>query len=77
MPYYGICTACGKPCQVIHIDYGIGAYEYWGTPGNDINIQTVSDCCEAQAVDINNIEITTQDLRQSEEVFILDANLAI
>lgn len=41
------CSDCGKECTVIEVDFGIGAYEYWGAPGVDIQIADVSDCCEA------------------------------
>lgn len=41
------CNACGKECTVIEVDFGIGAYEYWGATGVDVQICEVSDCCEA------------------------------
>jgi hypothetical protein len=41
------CKGCGEPCRVISVDFGIGAYEYWGAPGYDSRIELVSDCCEA------------------------------
>ncbi len=41
------CGSCGEPCDVTSVDFGIGAYEYWGSKGVDRNVQTVSDCCEA------------------------------
>lgn len=43
------CSECGKECDVIEVDFGIGAYEYWGATGVDINICEVSNCCEADA----------------------------
>jgi len=42
-----ICKACNRECQVITVDFGIGAYEYWGAPGYDSRPEQVSDCCEA------------------------------
>lgn len=45
------CEACGKPCSIQVVDYGIGAYEYWGAPGFDIQLCEVSDCCEAEPLD--------------------------
>jgi hypothetical protein len=41
-----VCKCCEKPCEVISVDFGIGAYEYWGATGVDVNIQEVSLCCE-------------------------------
>ncbi len=41
------CCACKQECNVIEVDFGIGAYEYWGAKGVDIQIEEVSDCCEA------------------------------
>jgi hypothetical protein len=41
------CTGCGDPCHVVEVDFGIGAYEYWGAPGFDSRIERVSNCCEA------------------------------
>lgn len=41
------CGSCGEPCRPIDVDFGIGSYEYWGSKGVDINVQTVSDCCES------------------------------
>lgn len=45
MKYY--CGECRKECDTIKLDYGIGAYEYWGARETHSNIQTVSSCCEA------------------------------
>lgn len=45
------CKDCHERCRPQRMDFGIGAYEYWGARGNDVNIQTVSDCCEAEVVD--------------------------
>lgn len=36
---------------MIEVDFGIGAYEYWGATGVDIRLSHVSDCCEAEFVD--------------------------
>ena len=41
------CSACGEPCGVVTVDFGIGAYEYWGAPGYDSRPAQVSNCCEA------------------------------
>lgn len=45
------CDACGRECRRITVDFGIGAYEYWGAPGFDVQLAEVSDCCEADCVD--------------------------
>ena len=41
-----ICQGCGEPCEIVSVDYGIGAYEYWGASGYDSRIELVSNCCE-------------------------------
>lgn len=41
-----VCKCCEKPCEVVAIDFGIGAYEYWGAKGVHVDIQEVSECCE-------------------------------
>jgi hypothetical protein len=47
----GICDSCGKPCESIPVDFGIGFYEYCGARGNHQNIQQSSPCCEASVVE--------------------------
>lgn len=42
-----LCARCGKPCDVLLVDVGIGPYEYWGSRGIDKQIIEVSGCCEA------------------------------
>lgn len=32
----------------VEVDYGIGAYEYWGATGYDSRTALVSHCCEAE-----------------------------
>ena len=32
------------------MDFGIGAYEFWGSPGVDTQLCYVSQCCEASEV---------------------------
>lgn len=41
------CGCCGQPCSPRQVDNGIGAYEYWGSKGVDVRIDTESDCCDA------------------------------
>jgi hypothetical protein len=45
-----ICKECNHECQVITVDFGIGAYEYWGAHGVDVQLADVSNCCEASCV---------------------------
>lgn len=64
----GKCTACGQPCEVGIIDNGIGSYEYWGSKEVDIQLEAVSNCCEAPAVDHNNNIITVQMIKSEQAV---------
>lgn len=45
-----LCTCCGLPAEPKLIDTGIGAYEFWGSKGNDVHTEKVSKCCEAGLV---------------------------
>lgn len=45
-----LCESCGQPADLVEMDFGIGAYEFWGSPGVDVNIQVVTACCEASTV---------------------------
>lgn len=40
------CGACGKECGYVEIDCGIGAYEFWGARETHTVLERVSDCCE-------------------------------
>lgn len=64
----GTCTACGQPCQVGLVDFGIGSYEFWGHKATDIDIVAVSDCCEAPVVNAIGHRITVQDVKDQERV---------
>lgn len=46
-----LCESCGQPSETSEVDFGIGVYEYWGCLGVDVNIQTVSVCCEAPMIE--------------------------
>lgn len=46
MSKYYTCSECRKPCNAVERDFGIGGYEFWGARGCDVNLQTVSDCCD-------------------------------
>lgn len=45
-----LCEGCGQPSEVKDMDFGIGSYEFWGCPGVDTNVQTVTVCCEVGTV---------------------------
>lgn len=45
------CPECGKESRVVSIDFGIGAYEYWGAPGVHVQMCDVTECCEADPTD--------------------------
>jgi hypothetical protein len=74
------CEACGRECRRITVDFGIGAYEYWGAPGYDVRLADVSDCCEADCVDDFPPEptevITEADMELDELYAALEASLA-
>lgn len=48
------CEECGRPCQVIVVDKGIGLYEYAGAVGNHRDLREVSDCHEARIYSTTN-----------------------
>lgn len=62
----GKCTECGQQCNVMVIDFGIGAYEYWGATGIDSQPGAVSGCCEVPAVDNAGNFITIQQLKDND-----------
>lgn len=49
--YSPVCTECGKACDTKMVDFGVGVTEYWGQRSNDVNVQQVSNCCEADVVE--------------------------
>ena len=67
----GICIACEQPCSVVVVDFGIGQYEYQGFFGIDIQLDAVSNCCEAPTIDKETSEIITlEDLEKNNMVLI-------
>lgn len=49
------CSSCFQiDPNIISVDYGIGAYEYWGFTGINKNIKEVSECCEAEIIEEYN-----------------------
>lgn len=55
------CGSCGDPCDQTLVDMGIGPYEFWGTPGHDVNKCWVSDCCEATVYESEALYIEADD----------------
>ena len=51
------CGECGKECEVLWEDVGIGAYEYWGQKGRDVQIVPFSDCCEGEVFEDEDLSI--------------------
>lgn len=45
------CPECGKPCDAIECDSGIGPGEAWGAKFVDKDEYMGSDCCEAELED--------------------------
>lgn len=46
----GYCEQCSEPCTAILEDFGIGAYEFWGSKETHVDERWVSPCCEAEVV---------------------------
>ena len=42
------CSDCGEIANIIQEDIGIGHYEFWGAPGFDSQIITITDCCSSE-----------------------------
>ena len=61
----GICEACGEACEAKIEDQGIGPYEFWGQPGNDVRLVAVSSCCEDDVVDEDGREITATEILEA------------
>lgn len=45
-----LCACCGLPADTMTVDFGIGAYEYWGSKGIHSDVQEVTACCESDFV---------------------------
>ncbi len=46
-----LCAGCGQPAETKEMDFGIGAYEFWGSREVHRDIQVVTECCETGLVD--------------------------
>ena len=46
---------------MVRVDQGIGPYEFWGRKGFDSNLQWVSNCCEAQVYENEDLTIEDDD----------------
>ena len=65
---FGICSDCKEPCEVIIVDSGIGSYEYWGAKGTDVQLEAVSNCCNAPAyIDSSKDFVTVSMIKEEEE----------
>lgn len=42
-----VCEACSQACGLHLVDFGIGVNEFWGVPGNDIQIALATTCCDS------------------------------
>jgi len=49
-PELKYCGECLRVCKKQSLDYGIGAYEFWGAAGYDHRFAIVSVCCEAELI---------------------------
>ena len=45
------CCECKQACVTYMVDEGIGAYEYWGATGVDIQLVAYSSCCDADVTE--------------------------
>lgn len=50
------CGECGKECDFVEIDTGIGAYEFWGSQETHSVLERVSDCCEGDLFEDEELE---------------------
>ena len=51
-PDTSYCDSCGEENPHFKIvDEGIGAYEFWGARGTDVDLQVATECCESGIVD--------------------------
>ena len=45
-----LCSECGQVAEPHQVDFGFGAYEYWGANCVHHDYQVVSKCCNAYLV---------------------------
>ncbi|RLA58349.1 MAG: hypothetical protein DRQ89_15475, partial [Epsilonproteobacteria bacterium] len=55
------CGTCGKECDARIVDEGIGHYEFWGRKGIDTRLCLVSDCCDTEMYDDEDLQIECMD----------------
>lgn len=46
-----ICPECGEETRVVLMDFGFGAYEYWGARGVHVDKRWVMECCQTESPD--------------------------
>ena len=47
------CLCCKEECELQVTDEGIGAYEYWGAKGTDVQLVLSSACCQDDFTEID------------------------
>ena len=55
------CGDCKNECDFALIDFGIGPYEFWGRLGVDKDKRWVSDCCESEVFQDEDLKIQEDD----------------
>jgi len=46
-----VCSKCETFCEVLEISHGMETTEFWGATQSNEEIETVSDCCEAELLE--------------------------
>lgn len=68
--YVARCSECGKCLRFDEIyveDHGIGAYEFHGYRGNDVQLIALSHCCEADVIEEDGV-VNPYDLPEEYEI---------
>lgn len=47
-----VCSECKEPCKEVRRNFGRGLTEYWGSVSADDNWLWVSECCDAEVVEL-------------------------
>ncbi len=55
------CCNCKQECDLKVTDEGIGAYEYWGAKGTDVQLVLSSDCCDDDYTEEDPNELEEED----------------
>ena len=54
--YNYVCEECGKGCDIVEVDFGIGPNEFWGSVSNHVDLQLASSCCEGDYRELDYTE---------------------